>query len=74
VVKALSEAIKEVTGKDARPTGIGGGTVAAFFRKAGLPVAVWSTLTETIHQPNEYCLISNIIADSKMLARLFIAP
>ncbi len=73
VVRALSDAIKKVTGKKAHPTGIGGGTVAAFFRKAGLPVAVWSTLTETIHQPNEYCLISNIITDAKILACLFLA-
>ena len=72
VVTGLRRAIKRVTGKEAVPTGIGGGTVAAFFRKAGLPAAVWSTLTETIHQPNEYCLISNIITDAKIFASLFL--
>jgi succinyl-diaminopimelate desuccinylase len=72
VVSLLSKAIKRVTGKEASPTGIGGGTVAAFFRKAGLPAAVWSTLTETIHQPNEYCLISDIITDAKILSCLFL--
>jgi succinyl-diaminopimelate desuccinylase len=71
VVKALSQAIKEVTGKDAKPMGIGGGTVAAFFREAGLPAAVWCTMPDTAHQPNEYCLISNIITDAKVFATLY---
>ena len=72
VVKALAKAIRKVTGKDAKPMGIGGGTVAAFFRKAGLPAAVWSTISETAHQPNEYCLISNILTDAKILACLYL--
>ena len=71
VVKALSEAIKDVIGIEASPTGIGGGTVAAFFRQAGLQAAVWSTLQDTAHQPNEYCLISDIMSDAKVFAHLF---
>ena len=72
VVKALIQAIRKVTGKKAKPMGIGGGTVAAFFRKAGLPAAVWSTISDTAHQPNEYCLISNILTDAKILACLYL--
>jgi hypothetical protein len=34
--------------------GIGGGTVAAAFRKRGLPAVCWSTLMHTAHQPNEH--------------------
>ncbi len=71
VVSALAQAIKKVKGLDARPTGIGGGTVAAFFRRVGLPAAVWLTESATAHQPNEYCLISNLIADAKVFACLF---
>ncbi|HBF42388.1 MAG TPA: diaminopimelate aminotransferase [Desulfobacteraceae bacterium] len=71
VVKALSAGIKRVTGRDGKPMGIGGGTVAAFFREAGFPAAVWSTVSETAHQPNEYCLISNILTDAKVFACLF---
>lgn len=71
VVKALTNAIKEVTGKKAKPMGIGGGTVAAFFRKAGLPAAVWSSVSDSAHQPNEYCLISNIITDAKIFSCLY---
>jgi len=72
VVKALARAVKAVTGKESKPMGIGGGTVAAFFRKAGLPAAVWATVSETAHQPNEYCRISKVITDAKILARLFL--
>jgi succinyl-diaminopimelate desuccinylase len=71
VVKALITAIKGVTGLDATPMGIGGGTVAAFFRKAGLPAAVWMTMPDSAHQPNEYCLISNIMNDAKVFASLY---
>jgi succinyl-diaminopimelate desuccinylase len=71
VVRALSGAIKCVKGVEATPMGIGGGTVAAFFRKAGLPAAVWMTMPDTAHQPNEYCLISNIIEDAKIFACLY---
>jgi succinyl-diaminopimelate desuccinylase len=72
VVKALIAAIKGVTGLDATPMGIGGGTVAAFFRKAGLPAAVWMTMPDSAHQPNEYCLISNIMNDAKVFASLYL--
>jgi succinyl-diaminopimelate desuccinylase len=71
VVKSLAAAIKRVTGRDANPMGIGGGTVAAFFRRAGLPAAVWSTVSDTAHQPNEFCLISNIMIDAKVLSCVF---
>ncbi|MFC1533985.1 M20 family metallo-hydrolase [Thermodesulfobacteriota bacterium] len=71
VVRVLAEAIKAIKGLDAKPMGIGGGTVAAFFRQVGLPAAVWITAQDTAHQPNEYCLISNIITDAKVFASVF---
>ncbi len=58
VVKALQKAIWAVHHKKAFPYGIGGGTVAAFFRQAGLPAAVWLTSSDTAHQPNEFCRLS----------------
>lgn len=72
VVVVLARAIKAVKGLEAKPMGIGGGTVAAFFRKAGLPAAVWMTMPNTPHQPNEYCLIKNIISDAKVFACLYL--
>jgi succinyl-diaminopimelate desuccinylase len=72
VVKALSMAIRRVKGLEAKPMGIGGGTVAAFFRQAGLPAAVWITAQDTAHQPNEYCFINDIIEDAKIFASVFL--
>jgi len=66
IVKRLASAVKQIYGVDARPGGIGGGTVAAIFRRRGYPVAVWATLDDLAHQPNEYCIISNMINDAKV--------
>jgi succinyl-diaminopimelate desuccinylase len=71
VVKALSKAIKKVYNVNAKPYGIGGGTVAALIRRKGYPAAVWSRIYETAHQPNEYTDISNILGDAKIFAHVF---
>jgi succinyl-diaminopimelate desuccinylase len=73
VVQALVAAIKEVYGREAKPQGIGGGTVAAFFRQQGLPAAVWMTVSHTAHQPNEFCLLSNLVGDARVLAHVFLS-
>jgi len=51
---------------DAKPIGVGGGTVGAYFRRKGIQTAVWSTLDDLAHQPNEYCKIENIVNDAKV--------
>jgi succinyl-diaminopimelate desuccinylase len=70
VVRALQQAIHRVYGREATPQGIGGGTVAAFFRQAGLPAAVWMTANDCAHQPNEFCFLSHILGDAKVLAHI----
>ena len=70
IVKRLKKAIKEIYGIDAKPMGIGGGTVAAIFREANLPVAVWSTIDDVCHQPNEYAVISHMVNDAKVFAHV----
>ncbi len=70
VVQALKVAIKEIYNVDAKPMGIGGGTVAAIFRRKGFPAAVWSTIDDMAHEPNEYDRISNIINDTKVFAHV----
>ncbi|MBN1348708.1 M20 family metallo-hydrolase [candidate division KSB1 bacterium] len=72
VVKALEKAILAVHKKQPKSVGIGGGTVAAFFRRAGLDAAVWATLDELAHQPNEYCVLDNLIKDTKVFANIFL--
>ncbi len=72
VVQALKKAVWEVYHKKAVPRGIGGGTVAAFFRRAGFEAACWSKIDETAHQPNEYCRIDNMVGDAKVFAHIFL--
>jgi succinyl-diaminopimelate desuccinylase len=74
VVKALASAIKEAQGLEAKTIGIGGGTVAAELRNLGYDCVVWSSLDETAHMPNEYCVISSMTRDAKTLALLFLSP
>jgi succinyl-diaminopimelate desuccinylase len=71
VARALERAVHRVTGS--RPTigGIGGGTVAAFFRGHGLPAAVWGTWPDSAHMPNEYCSTDALVKDAKVFALLF---
>lgn len=70
IVRRLKEALKTTHGINARTVGIGGGTVAAELRHRGYEAAVWSTLDMRAHSVDEYCLISNMIADTKTLITL----
>jgi len=70
VVQALKKAVEAVYRKESRAVGIGGGTVAAFFRKQGFEAACWSKLDETAHQPNEYCIIDNMVGNAKVFAHV----
>ncbi|WP_276814710.1 M20 family metallo-hydrolase [Desulfurococcus amylolyticus] len=72
IVRLLERALREVRGIQPRVGGIGGGTVAALFRKIGLPAAVWSTIDEMAHQPNEYAKIDNLVNDAKVMAALML--
>ncbi len=72
VVKALAKAVHDVYGVQAFPVGIGGGTVAAHFREAGYPAAVWCRIGNMAHQPDEYCLIDNMLGNAKVYAHLFL--
>ena len=66
IVVALKKAIKEVLGVKAKAYGIGGGTVAAFFRRLNLPAVVYARLNETCHMPNESCVIDHMMGDAKV--------
>ena len=68
VAVLLAKAVKGSIGKQPSFVGIGGLTVGNLFRKKGIPTAVWSTIDEVAHQPNEYCRIKNLINDTKVLA------
>jgi succinyl-diaminopimelate desuccinylase len=72
-VRLLEPAIRNVYGVQARTMGIGGQTVAAFFRSEGLPAAVWMTTTETGHQVNETCSVTHMVGDARVFAQVFLS-
>jgi succinyl-diaminopimelate desuccinylase len=72
VVIALERAIEKVYGLKAFAGGVGAGTVAACLRKKGYPTAVWSKTDMNAHQPDENCLIDNMLGNAKVFAHLFL--
>ena len=73
LIKLLSKNVEEVYGVKTKPIGIGGGTVAAFLRNAGIDSAVWCRMDTSAHQPNEYALLDNILGDAKVMALMMIS-
>lgn len=73
VMAPLAAAIKAVYGVEARPCGIGGATVAAFLRQAGLPAVVWACLLNTCHQPNEHSSITATLKDACVFGHIVMA-
>ncbi len=63
VAQRLISSLREA-GVQARCGGIGGGTCAEFLRRLSIPAAVWSTVLELAHQPNEYALVDNLVNDT----------
>lgn len=72
VVLKLISALKKTHGITARTIGIGGGTVGAYLRNVGIDAAVWCTIDDTCHKPNEYCIVDNLIADAETMAVLML--
>ncbi|MCL2800687.1 MAG: M20 family metallo-hydrolase [Treponema sp.] len=70
IVKILTNAIINVYNIKPKPIGIGGGTMAASLRNIGLDCAVWTKTETTLHQPDEYVLLDNIIGDAKVMSLL----
>jgi succinyl-diaminopimelate desuccinylase len=73
LIRLLSQTIREAYGVEPRPVGIGGGTVAACLRNAGIDSGVWARIDNTAHQPNEYALIDNILGDALVMSLLMMA-
>jgi succinyl-diaminopimelate desuccinylase len=73
VAVAITRAVKELRRKNPKAIGIGGGTVAKYLREAGFPCAVWATLDERAHRPDEYVRIPHILADAKVFAHMALA-
>jgi succinyl-diaminopimelate desuccinylase len=70
VARAIVRAMKQLRRRTPEPLGIGGGTVAKFFRQAGFPCVVWCTMDERAHTPDEYMRIPYILDDAKVFAHV----
>ena len=70
VATMLAQAIKRVSKVRPRIVGIGGQTVGNLFRKKMIPTAVWSTVDDVPHEPNEYSKVKNLLNDAKVFAAL----
>ncbi len=75
IVTRLKRTIEMLRGVNVKFFGIGGNTCASFFRKAGFTnTAAWCTVDGVAHQPNEYCVIDNMVEDAKVFAMLPFDP
>ena len=70
VAVLLSKSVHEMTWVQPRFVGIGGRTIANLFRERGIAAAVWSTVDNVPHEPNEYSRISSLISDTKVFAAI----
>ena len=72
IVRLMSSAVESSLGIKPKIIGIGGGTCAAFFRKAGIDAVAWSIDNQMAHQINEYCFIESILKDTEVFISLFL--
>lgn len=70
VAALLAQAVRSVAGVRPRFVGIGGQTVGNLFRREGIPTAVWSTVEDVPHEPNEFSWIKNLMNDTKVFAAI----
>lgn len=72
IVRRMQDVIRNVLSVEPKMVGVGGGTCAAHFRKAGFQAVVCGTGDETAHDVNEYVKIENLVKDAKIYAALFL--
>lgn len=72
IVRLTEAAVTQVLSVKPRVGGVGGGTCAAYFRRAGIPAAVWGQAADTAHMPNEYAVTEHIINEAKVFAMMML--
>ncbi len=70
VVRMLAQAVRDVYGGEPFTRGIGGGTVAALFRRRGIPAVVWGRNAGQAHKPNEFSVIANMVGNAAVYAHM----
>lgn len=72
IVKLTERAMAQVLPVSSRVGGVGGGTCAAYFRRQGIPAAVWGQASDTGHMPNEYAVIEHLVNEAKVFALMML--
>ena len=72
IYQLLQLAVKDVLGVETRPVGVGVGTCAVFFRRAGIPAVVWGQEYSVAHMPNEYVEREHVLNEAKVFALMMI--
>lgn len=72
IVRLTEAAMTQVLPVTPRVGGVGGGTCAAYFRRAGIPAAVWGQAADTAHMPNEYAVTEHIVNEAKVFALMML--
>jgi len=70
VAGLMAMAVNRMRMKKPRFVGTGLRTVGNIFREKGIPTAVWSTIDNVPHEPNEYSRIASMISDAKVFAAM----
>ncbi len=70
IVRMLAKAVRDVYGGEPFTRGIGGGTVAALFRRRGIPAVVWGRNEGRAHKPDEYSVIASMVGNAVVYAHL----
>lgn len=68
IVLLLRDALMQVLPSKPIVGGVGGGTCAAYFRRAGIPAVVWCQEADVAHMPNEYAEIGHLANEAKVFA------
>ncbi len=72
IVRLMQRAIPLVTKVSTELVGLSGQTVGNIFREYGYPCVGWgcSEKESTAHQPNEYCVLSNLLMEAKAFSSI----
>lgn len=73
-VTSLIPAVRAVYQVEPKPMGIGGGTVAYYFREKKIPAIVWMKTTGGAHQPDESVDINEIISNASVFSWVMMTP
>ena len=72
IVRLMQQAIPQTTKSTTKLVGLSGQTVGNIFREYGYPCVGWgcSEAESTAHQPNEYCVLDNLLMEAKTFSSI----